>query len=54
VVPKVVDHYNSGMGGVDLSDQLTHNYAAECKTIKCWKKVVFHLLDRTANNAYIL
>jgi len=43
VVPKV--------GGVDLSDQLTHNYADERKTIKYWKKVVFHFLDRTATNA---
>lgn len=52
-IPHTVYEYNSGMGGVDLSDQMTDNYAGEFRTVKCWKKVVFHLIDRTLTNAYI-
>jgi hypothetical protein len=46
-IPKVVAEYNHGMGGVDLSDQMTDCYAAEFRTVKCWKKVVFHLVTPT-------
>ena len=53
-VPSVVSHYNSVMGGVDTADQLVQEYAAEVRTRKCWKKVVFHLLDRMVENAYLL
>ncbi|CAB4027540.1 THAP domain-containing 9 [Paramuricea clavata] len=41
------------MGGDDLSDQMTDQYASEKRRVKCWKKVVFHLIDRTATNSYI-
>ena len=51
-IPKVVVDYNRGMGGVDLSDQMTDAYAGEFRTVKLWKKVVFHLIDRTCTNAY--
>lgn len=43
-VPKVVVEYNSCMGGVDVSDQMTDQYAVELGTVKCWCKVVFHLI----------
>ncbi|XP_067943167.1 piggyBac transposable element-derived protein 4-like [Watersipora subatra] len=52
-IPQVVQEYNAGMGGVNMSDQMTDAYAAEFRTVKCWKKVVFHLIDRTLTNAYI-
>ncbi|XP_067945031.1 piggyBac transposable element-derived protein 4-like [Watersipora subatra] len=51
-VPQVVVDYNSGMGGVDQSDQMTDQYSGEFRTVKLWKKVVLHLIDRTATNAY--
>ena len=31
----------------------TDHYSAELGTVKCWRKVVFHLFDRTVTNAYI-
>lgn len=52
-VPKIVAEYNAGMGGVDKSDQMTDQYAGELRTLKCWHKVVFHLIHRTTTNAYI-
>lgn len=45
--------YNNGMGGVDVSNQMTDHYAAELRTVKWWKKVVFHLIDWTVTNSYI-
>jgi hypothetical protein len=39
--------------GIDVSDQMTDHYRAELGTVKCWRKVVFHLFDRTVTNAYI-
>ena len=53
-VPSVVSHYNSVMGGVDTADQLVQEYAAEMRSRKCWKKVVFHLLDRMVVNCYVM
>ena len=52
-IPKIVVHYNKGMGGIDKSDQMTDQYAVELKTVKCCRKVVFHLISRTTTNAYI-
>ena len=53
VIPHIVSEYNNGMGGVDRSDQMTDHCSAESRTLKCWRKVVFHLIDRTITNAYI-
>ncbi|XP_067928780.1 piggyBac transposable element-derived protein 4-like [Watersipora subatra] len=52
-LPSVAGLYSSTMGGVDLSDQLTCEYADERRTVKMWKKIVFHLIDRAAVNSYI-
>ncbi|XP_067950223.1 piggyBac transposable element-derived protein 4-like [Watersipora subatra] len=49
----VVGLYNSTMGGVDLSDQLTCEYADGRRTVKMWKKIVFHLIDKAAVNSCI-
>ena len=48
-IPKIVVDYNKGMGGIDKSDQ----FAVELKTVKCWRKVVFHLISKTPTNAYL-
>ncbi|XP_067939831.1 piggyBac transposable element-derived protein 4-like [Watersipora subatra] len=53
-LPTVVVEYNDGMGGIDVADQMTDAYAAERRTMKCWKKIFFHLLDKTMTNAYIM
>lgn len=53
LVPQAVLDYNCGMGGVDLTDQMTDHYAGEFRTVKLWKKVVFHLIDRTLTNSYV-
>ena len=52
-IPQIVADYNKGMGGVDKSDQITDQYSSELKTVKCWRKIVFHLISRTTSNAYI-
>jgi len=40
--------------GVDRSDQMPSYYSFESKTIKCWKKLFFHLFDLVVVNAHIL
>ena len=52
--PKLVDDYNSHMGGVDTSDQLIRYYGYPHRSIKWWKRVFFHLLDLSILNANIL
>lgn len=52
--PQVVLDYNRYMGGVDLSDFLTGTYADMRKSLKWYKKLVFHLNDVCVTNAYIV
>jgi hypothetical protein len=52
--PIAVDGYNSKMGGVDRSDQLNSYYLANGKTVKWWKKVLFHMLNTAITNAFVL
>ncbi|VDI35195.1 Hypothetical predicted protein [Mytilus galloprovincialis] len=52
--PKLIEHYNTKMGGVDLADQLVSAYVDDRKTMKVREKVVFNLLQRMVTNAYIL
>lgn len=42
------------MAGVDRSDQLTSYYSCPRKTIRWYKKIIFHLLDITVLNSFIL
>ena len=37
-VPFIIDTYNNGMSGVDLSDQMMSFYPLECKRLKKWSK----------------
>ena len=52
--PKMIDEYNTYMGGVDKSDQLLSYYGFNHRAIKWWKRAAFHLLDLAIVNAYIL
>lgn len=42
------------MSGVDRCDQLISYYSCPRKTIRWYKKVIFHLLDVSLLNAYII
>ena len=52
--PQIVLDYNKYMGGVDLSDFLTNKYADMRKSLKWYKKLIFHLNDLAVTNAYIV
>lgn len=52
--PDIVLDYNKYMGGVDLSDFLTNTYADMRKSLKWYKKLIFHLNDLAVTNAYIV
>lgn len=52
--PKMVEHYNKYMGGVDLSDQMVGLYDMDRKTGKWWKRVFYRLLMTSAVNSWIL
>ena len=52
--PEAIQFYNTNMGGVDLSDQLTELYDVDRKSLKWWKKVFYKLLLTAAVNAWII
>ena len=52
--PVVVEQYNSFMGGVDRSDQLLSYYGFAHRTVKWWRRAVFHILDMAVVNANVL
>ena len=52
--PVMVDAYNNNMGGVDKSDQLLAYYGFNQRTIKWYKRAIFHLFDLAIINAFIL
>lgn len=52
--PVEVAEYNKYMSGVDRLDQLVSYYSCPRKTVRWYKKIIFHLLDVTLFNAYIL
>lgn len=52
--PKLVLDYNKRMGGVDTSDMLTNAYGSQRKSLKWYKKLVYHLSDLSATNAFFL
>ncbi|KAJ8953488.1 hypothetical protein NQ318_023609 [Aromia moschata] len=54
VKPCEVDAYNQHMSGIDRSDQMMSYYSCPRKTIRWYKKVIFHLLDVAVWNAYFL
>ncbi|KAJ6640514.1 PiggyBac transposable element-derived protein 4 [Pseudolycoriella hygida] len=52
--PNDVADYNNNMGGIDRLDQMTAYYSSPRKTIRWYKKVLFHLLDMAVWNSYFL
>ncbi|XP_062524652.1 piggyBac transposable element-derived protein 4-like isoform X1 [Bombyx mori] len=52
--PIEVATYNKYMSGVDRSDQMISYYSSPRKTIRWYKKVLFHLLDTAVWNSYYL
>ena len=52
--PVAVDRYNRHMGGVDNSDQMLGYYCFNCKSVKWWKKLYFHLISLALVNAHKL
>jgi hypothetical protein len=53
-IPALILAYNTGMGGVDRCDQLMSFYRIKTKSVKWYKRVLYHMLDLTLVNAYIL
>lgn len=50
--PQIVKHYNTHMGGVDLSDMLIALYRTEMKTRR-WYMSIFSSSDICVNNAWL-
>lgn len=52
--PTDIAAYNNNMGGVDRADQMVSYYSSPRKTIRWYKKVLFHLLDLSVWNSYFI
>ena len=52
--PSVVLFYNKSMGGVDLMDSLISLYRIKIRSKKWYLRIVFHLLDLTVVNAWLM
>ena len=52
--PDVVRAYNQYMGGVDLIDMLLSLYRINVKSNKYYMKIIFHLIDLSVVNAWLL
>ena len=52
--PDAIIDYNKYMGAVDLSDQLLQYTANRRRTLKWYKKVIFHMYDLCSVQAYLL
>jgi len=52
--PKQIIEYNSNMSGIDRCDQMLSYYSSPRKTIKWYKKVMFHLLDMALWNSFYI
>lgn len=52
--PAIVQTYNKSMGGVDLLDSLIALYRTKTRSRKWYHRIVFHMLDFTLVNAWLL
>lgn len=52
--PEVVVNYDKYMGGVDRADQMISYSTFHFRTLKWWKRVIFHVLSLAVLNAYLL
>lgn len=52
--PPMIREYNRHMGGVDMADGLIGRYRIRVKTRKYTNRLVYHFLDLTMVNSYVL
>ena len=52
--PEVNVEYDHYMGGVDHSDQMVSYTTFDCRTLKWWKRVIFHVINLAVLNAYLM
>jgi len=52
--PFLIQKYNKNMGGVDKADMLLSLYRCFFKSRKWYKRILFHFLDVSLNNAWLL
>lgn len=52
--PPMIRDYNRHMGGVDMADGLIGRYRIRVKTNKYTNRLMFHMVDLTLVNAYVL
>ncbi|KAG4067093.1 hypothetical protein HA402_000084 [Bradysia odoriphaga] len=52
--PTDIAAYNDNMGGIDRADQMVSYYSSPRKTIRWYKKVLFHLLDLCVWNSFYI
>ena len=54
LIPKIINDYNSFMGGVDAVDQHFVYYAIGRRDVKWWRRVFYRLLEMLIVNAYAI
>lgn len=54
IKPVDVAAYNENMAGIDRADQLLSYYSSPRKTIRWYKKVLFHILDMAVWNSFFI
>lgn len=54
IKPEEIARYNDYMSGIDRSDQMISYYSSPRKSIRWYKKVMFHLLDVAIWNAFYI
>ena len=52
--PHLNVEYDRYMGGVDHSDQMVSYTTFNCRTLKWWKRVTFHVINLAVVNAYLI
>ena len=52
--PEVIKIYSHLMKGVDIGNQLISYYELKHKTYKWWKRILFHLIDISIVNSFII
>jgi len=52
--PEVIKTYSNLMKGVDIGNQLISYYELRHKTYKWWKRILFHLIDISIVNSFII
>ena len=52
--PQVIASYDKYMGGVDRADQMVSYATYAARTLKWWKRVIFHTISAAILNAYII